>query len=301
MKGSVSRRLITIYSWSTRQGGGAASPSYARCGVPQPAPQPPHSPCPFTLPTAPSRARARRTGPCSAGNAWSWCWSATGASHGAASGRERAVFSYRRILAAARELPLPGRADRALQLTALAAPGEKEAREPANWAYGCAVTSICAKSFPPWSARPRVRPRRRTHGEAVSSPNSGICGCADIRADPVRTGRVAGPSSTVPGNVDSHLHHDLRLYCPAIADGGYRELHEGQEVRFGVTQGQKGAVGRERHAGLSDDTGLCPAAGSWSVRMSVYELFGEAHRSGAGRRSRASPRFWLPRLPGLRR
>ncbi|MFJ8078865.1 hypothetical protein ACIQ7Q_34245 [Streptomyces sp. NPDC096176] len=60
---------------------------------------------------------------------------ASGTLHGGAADRGRAAALYRRILTAARELlvPLPARAARVLELAALTAPGEKEARELAGW------------------------------------------------------------------------------------------------------------------------------------------------------------------------
>lgn len=60
----------------------------------------------------------------------------SGTLHGGAADPARAAAVYGQVLAAARELlvPLPGRAERVLELAALQDPGEKEARELAGWA-----------------------------------------------------------------------------------------------------------------------------------------------------------------------
>ncbi|MFD3422109.1 hypothetical protein [Streptomyces decoyicus] len=61
---------------------------------------------------------------------------ASGTLHGAAAETGRPARLYTEVLAAARELlvPLPGRADRVLELTALSHPGPAQARELARWA-----------------------------------------------------------------------------------------------------------------------------------------------------------------------
>ncbi|MFF9786368.1 hypothetical protein [Streptomyces nigrescens] len=61
---------------------------------------------------------------------------ASGTLHGAAAETGRPARLYAEVLAAARELlvPLPGRADRVLELTALEHPGPAQARELARWA-----------------------------------------------------------------------------------------------------------------------------------------------------------------------
>lgn len=60
----------------------------------------------------------------------------SGTLHGAAAEEGRAARLYAEVLAAARELlvPLPGRAPRVLELTALEVPGPQEALELARWA-----------------------------------------------------------------------------------------------------------------------------------------------------------------------
>ncbi|WP_225652099.1 DUF6207 family protein [Streptomyces pseudogriseolus] len=94
---------------------------------------------------------------------------------------------------------------------------DRTTRTPGEPAYGCAATSMCARSF---LLRP-ARPRGRAHGEAGSSPNSGT----SVTSTSVRSGAggVPEPSGTVPGDVDGHLQHHLgrhedhleRALCPA--------------------------------------------------------------------------------------
>ncbi|TWD17703.1 putative cold-shock DNA-binding protein [Streptomyces sp. T12] len=57
---------------------------------------------------------------------------------------------------------------------------------------------------------------------------------------------------------------DVFVHYSAIAGGGYRELREGQKVRFDVTQGQKGAQ-------AENVTPACGPAGRSSDRAAGAE------------------------------
>ncbi|WP_316779947.1 hypothetical protein [Streptomyces sasae] len=80
---------------------------------------------------------------------------ASGTLHGAASGPERAAALYRQVVVAARELlvPLPGRANRVLELASLPRPGEEEVRELAGWADPRTTTFFfTSQPAPAWLA-----------------------------------------------------------------------------------------------------------------------------------------------------